>query len=186
MRKAILRVSALLCIFVMLSCGANTSKNDRENRNESGMILQEGVSSDGAKSMQSSKAENKFTFRGGDYTAVVHRYADAGLPRVKSEMGDVYTDNKIELTITRGGAPFFSKTFTKQDFVSVADAAFMKNSILEWMVYNRTSSQGILFAASICYPQTDLYLPISITIGADGKVSMHRDEQLEDIYAVED
>ncbi len=186
MRKAILVVSVLLSLCVVMGCGSNTSKNDLENRNESGMILQESISSDGAKTMQTSKTESKFTFRGAEYTAMVHRYPDAGLPRVKSEMGDLYTDNKIELVITRAGAPFFTKLFTKQDFASVADISFMKNSILEGMVYNRTSAQGILFAASICYPQTDLYLPISITIAADGKVSIRKDEQLEDIYSVED
>ena len=37
-------------------------------------------------------------------------------------------------------------------------------------------------AASICYPQTDLYVPISITISTDGKISMKKEELLEEVY----
>ena len=50
------------------------------------------------------------------------------------------------------------------------------------MVYNKTTPQGIVYAASVCYPQTDLYVPISITITADGKMTMAREELLEEIY----
>ena len=59
---------------------------------------------------------------------------------------------------------------------------FLAKSILEGMVYNKTTPQGIVYAASVCYPQTDLYVPISITITADGKMTMVREELLEEIY----
>lgn len=50
----------------------------------------------------------------------------------------------------------------------------MAKSILEGIVYDKTTPEGIVYAASICYPQTDLYVPISITISPDGKISMKK------------
>ena len=58
----------------------------------------------------------------------------------------------------------------------------MAKSILEGIVYDKTTPEGIVYAASICYPQTDLYVPISITISPDGKISMKKEELLEEVY----
>ncbi len=183
MRKTIYEICIVFSLLAMMSCGGGKSQSGTTNRNESGMLLQEGKSADGAKSLQTSKAENNFTFRDIAYTSIINRQPDESLPKVMSEMGELYTDNIIELTLLRGGNKFFNKTFTKQDFSSIIDNAFLRKSILEGMVFNKTTSAGFLFAASICYPQTDLYIPVSITITSDGKVSMKKDEQLEDIYS---
>ncbi|MDC7146957.1 DUF4738 domain-containing protein, partial [Bacteroides ovatus] len=40
----------------------------------------------------------------------------------------------------------------------------------------------IVYAASVCYPQTDLYMPLSITITADGKMSIQKVDILEEDY----
>ena len=84
--------------------------------------------------------------------------------------------------MTHGNEQIFNMTFTKRNFASIVGEDFLSKSILEGMVYNKTTPQGIVFAASVCYPQTDLYVPISITITADGKMTMVREELLEDIY----
>ena len=73
-----------------------------------------------------------------------------------------------------------NKTFTKNDFSSVVDAKFLSKSILEGIVYDKTTPQGIVYAASVCYPQTDLYMPLSITITADGKMSIQKVDMLEE------
>ena len=75
-----------------------------------------------------------------------------------------------------------NKTFTKNDFSSVVDANFLSKSILEGIVYDKTTPQGIVYAASVCYPQTDLYMPLSITITADGKMSIRKVDMLEEDY----
>ena len=183
MRIAIFGFCIVFGSLTMLSCGGGKSQSGTANRNESGMLLQEGKSADGAKSLQSSKAESNFTFRDVAYSSIISREPDETLPKVMSEMGDLYTDNKVELILLRAGNKIFNKTFTKQDFSSIIDNAFLRKSILEGMVFNKTTSAGFMFAASICYPQTDLYIPVSITITPDGKVSMKKDEQLEDIYS---
>ena len=62
----------------------------------------------------------------------------------------------------------------------------MKHAILEGLVYNKTTPQGIVYAVSISYPQTDLYAPLSLTVSADGKISMAKEEVLEDLYETEE
>lgn len=119
--------------------------------------------------MQTSKSETNFKFKGKDYHSFVSRTPDESLPHVTNEMGDTYVDNKIVLHLTRGNETVLNKTFTKNDFSSVVDAKFLSKSILEGIVYDKTTPQGIVYAASVCYPQTDLYMPLSITITADGK-----------------
>ena len=45
--------------------------------------------------------------------------------------------------------------------------------------------RGIIYAASICYPQSDLYVPLRLTVSADGKISMAKEELLEEVYGEE-
>ncbi len=113
---------------------------------------------------------------------MVLRTPDENLPHVVNEMGDTYVDNKIVLRLTRGSEKVFDKTFTKNDFSSVVDAKFLSNSVLEGIVYDKTTPQGIVYASSVCYPQTDLYMPLSITITADGKMSIQKVDMLEEAY----
>ena len=103
-----------------------------------------------------------------------------GLQRMQTSKSE--TDNKIVLHLTRGNETVLNKTFTKNDFSSVVDANFLSKSILEGIVYDKTTPQGIVYAASVCYPQTDLYMPLSITITADGKMSIQKVDILEEDY----
>ena len=72
---------------------------------------------------------------------MVSRAPDENLPHVANEMGDTYVDNKIVLRLTRGSEKVFDKTFTKNDFSSVVDAKFLSNSVLEGIVYDKTTPQ---------------------------------------------
>ena len=72
--------------------------------------------------------------------------------------------------------------FSKESFASLVDARFLKYAILEGLVYDKTTPQGIIYAASICYPQSDLYVPLRLTVSADGKISMAKEELLEEVY----
>ena len=136
------------------------------------MARQDSVDAHGLQGMHSAKAETDNKFKGRDYHSLVSRTPDESLPHVSNEMGDTYVDNKIVLRITRGSENVLNKTFTKNDFSSVVDAKFLSKSILEGIVYDKTTPEGIVYAASVCYPQTDLYVPLSITVTADGKMSI--------------
>lgn len=166
---------------VMLACGGKNT-NTGENYN---MVLQDSVDVHGIQRMQVSKAEVDIKFKGKEYRSYVSRTPDESLPHVTNELGDTYVDNKIVVRLTKGGASVFDKTFTKNDFSSVVEADFLSKSVLEGIVYDKVTSKGIVYAASVCYPQTDLYVPLSITITAEGKMSIEKVDMLEDDYSAE-
>ena len=127
-------------------------------------------------------SKTSFTYKGKEYQSSVVRRPDDSLPVVINEQGDKFVDNSITLRITSGGKSIVDKVFTKESFASLVDAKFMKHSILEGLVYDKTTPQGIVYAASVCYPQSDLYIPLSITVSADGKISLAKEELLEDLH----
>lgn len=144
--------------------------------------MQDSVGTRGLHSMQVSKAEVNIKFKGREYHSFISRMPDEELPLVKDEDGNLFVDNKIQLRLTCGNEEIFNMTFTKRDFASIVGEDFLSKSILEGMVFNKTTPQGIVYAASVCYPQTDLYVPLSITITADAKMKMAREELLEEVY----
>ena len=177
MRKLIYLLLLPLAV-VATACGGKKGTSN----NESTLATMDSVDAQGLQRMQTSKSEIDFKFKGKDYHSMVSRTPDENLPHVANEMGDTYVDNKIVLRLTRGSEKVFDKTFTKNDFSSVVDAKFLSNSVLEGIVYDKTTPQGIVYAASVCYPQTDLYMPLSITITADGKMSIQKVDMLEEEY----
>ena len=166
---------------VVVACGGKKGVSDKE----SVLATMDSVDAHGLQRMQTSKSEADFKFKGKDYHSIVSRTPDESLPHIKNEMGDTYVDNKIVLRITRGGENVLNKTFTKNDFSSVVDANFLSKSVLEGIVYDKTTPEGIVYAASVCYPQTDLYVPLSITVSADGKMSIKKVDMLEEDYPEE-
>ena len=58
-----------------------------------------------------------------------------------------------------------------------SDANFLSKSILEGIVYEKTTPQGIVYAASVCYPQTDLYMPLSITTVSYTHLDVYKRQQ---------
>lgn len=172
----------LPAVVLMMACSGNknTAKTD-----DTRILLNDSVDSHGVQRMQASKAEQDITFKGKEYHSYVQRTPNDSLPRVKNDMGDVFVDNTITLRLTRGNEKVFSRTFTKHSFSSLVSAEFMKRAILEGMVFDKTNSQGFVYAVSVSYPQTDLYIPISVTIAPDGNMSMVKEELMEDIYSEE-
>lgn len=177
--KKLLFLLFLPAVLTIVSCsGKGENKKD-----DSMVIMQVSTDAHGLQRMQVSKSETDIKYKGKEYHSYISRTPNDSLLHVTSEMGDVYVDNQIVLRLMRGNERVFSKTFTKNSFASVVEADFLKKSVLEGVVYNKTVPEGIMFAASVCYPQTDLYMPISILITPDGKMTMRKDELLEDIYS---
>lgn len=172
----------LLGLTTMVAC---TGNKDTTKHDETRIVLKDSVDSQGVQRMQPSKMEQTITFKGKDYQSFVNRVPGDSLARVKNDMGDVFVDNTITLRLTRGNEKVFNKTFTKHNFSSLIGADFMKHAILEGMVFDKTTSQGFVYAVSVSYPQTDLYIPISVTITPDGKMSMVKEELMEEIYEVD-
>lgn len=181
-------MKSIFYIFIALAIlSACSSGNKETEKKDDTRVLMENVTDEqGVQRMQVSKAEQTVNFKGQDYHVSLVRTPDNELPMVKSEVGDMFVDNKITLQITHAGKQLFNRTFTKHDFASIAGNDFLKKSILEGMVFDKTTSEGLLFAVSISYPQTDLFFPISVTITPSGKMSMKREEIMEEFFYEEE
>lgn len=171
----------LLCVPMMVAIVACSGKNGAA-QSDAQVLMQDSTDAHGLQRMQVSRSETDIQFKGKEYHCLISRTPDDSLPNVVSETGDTYVDNRIVFHLNRGNERVFSKTFTKSSFASLVDDRFLTKSILEGIVYNKNVPEGMVFAASVCYPQTDLYVPISITISSDGKMTMKKEELLEEVY----
>lgn len=167
-----------ICIAMWLLSACSSQK--KEDGADIQVLMKDSVDTSGLQRMQMSDIKTTFTYKGKDYQSNVVRRPDDSLPVVINEQGEKFVDNRITLRITAGGKSVVEKVFTKESFASLVDARFLKHSILEGLVYDKTTPQGIVYAASICYPQTDLYIPLSLTVTPDGKISMAKEELLEE------
>lgn len=138
----------------------------------------------GVQRMQVSRINQEIVCNGKKYRLFIDRSPSDSLKKVKSDAG-IFVDNRIILKITReNGAVLVSKTFTKQNFASLIPDRYLVHSILEGMVFDdeKTSdSKNIVLAASVSIPMTDLYIPFSMTIASDGKMTMQVDEDMGDL-----
>ena len=105
---------------------------------------------------------------------------------VEDETGQKFVDNRISLRVLRGdGSVFFSRSFTKAAFDNYLDDDYRKTGITEGLVFDKIDGNLLVFAASVCHPQTDEYIPLVITISNLGDVGIKRDEDL-DTYGSEE
>lgn len=171
----------LLAVCMSFFCTACTSDKSRQaDKNDDLRVLMKSESEQRApERMPLSDVTTRFQFHGKSYEAQVVRTADETLPTVKDEQGNEYVDNRISLRITSQGRTRVERTFTKQSFSAVVNEAFMQHAILEGLVYDTVTSQGMVFAASVSYPQSDLYIPIRLILTVDGKVSMQTENLLD-------
>ena len=173
--KKLIYLLGLAMLMAVAACSGSAEKKKSDIR----VLMQDSTDAHGVQRMTARKSEVDIKYKGKEYHSFISRTPNDSLPRVVSQMGNTYVDNQIVLRLTRGNERVFSRTFTKKQFESLIGDDFMAKSILEGIVYDKTTPEGIVYAASICYPQTDLYVPISITISPDGKISMKKEELLK-------
>ena len=183
MKREIGFIFTILLLFSAMSCSDKKTTQD----NTATAFQIDSVDVHGIQRMQVSKSEQKVKMNGKDYVVRISRVPADSLPLVKNEQGDIYVDNKITLNITRDkGERVFNKVFTKQSFADLVGTGFLSKSILEGMVFDKVASAGFVFAASVSFPQTDLYVPISVVISPSGNISLSKDELMDDTYIGEE
>ncbi len=119
---------------------------------------------------------------GAVYHVNVSRQADPSLPLADDGTGNKYYDNKIKLSVVRKDqSVFYSKTFTKADFVNYVDEAYRKNSALLGVVFDKVEGNNLIFAVSIGSPDqmSDEYVPLVLKISNHGAVSIRKDSLLD-------
>lgn len=117
---------------------------------------------------------------GRTYRLSINRQPSDSLPMVKDEIGQEFVDNCITLKVSRQDSTvFYNRTFTKRDFDKYLDNDYRATGILEGIVFNKADRDWLEFAASVCHPQTDEYIPLIIRLSRMGELSIKRDTQLD-------
>ena len=117
---------------------------------------------------------------GKTYKVEINRAPSDSLPMVKDETGQKFVDNRISLVVRRSdGSVAIQKSFTKATFEGYIDAGYRKAGILEGLVFDEVDDQQLKFAASVCLPQTDEYIPLNVQIDNFGNVRIARDSQMD-------
>ena len=130
--------------------------------------------------MQDYKDVKDIQWLGKQYQIEVTRTADDSLKLVKDETGQQFVDNRITLRVIRtDGSIFCTKTFTKSAFDGCLDDDYRKTGILEGFVFDKAEGNQLFFAASVCHPQTDEYIPMVVTVSNFGDVGIAKDQQME-------
>jgi len=115
-----------------------------------------------------------------DYTVDIRRVADDSLTMVKDEIGQKFVDNRITVNIIRSdGSVFFHRIFTKSSFDAYLDEDYRTTGILEGIVFDKVDGDNVIFAGSVCHPQTDEYIPLILTVSRMGDVSIKRDTDMD-------
>lgn len=130
--------------------------------------------------MQDYKDVKDVQWLGKQYQVEVTRTASDSLAMVKDETGQQFVDNRIILRVIRqDGTVFCTKTFTKSAFNACLDDDYRKTGILEGFVFDKAEGNQLFFAASVCHPQTDEYIPMVVTLSNFAEVGISKDQQME-------
>ena len=130
--------------------------------------------------MQDYKDVKDVQWLGKQYQVEVTRTASDSLAMVKDETGQQFVDNRIVLRVIRqDGTVFCTKTFTKSAFSACLNDDYRKTGILEGFVFDKAEGNHLFFAASVCHPQTDEYIPMVVTLSNFAEVGISKDQQME-------
>ena len=130
--------------------------------------------------MQDYKDIKNVQWLGKQYQIEVSRTASDSLAMVKDETGQQFVDNRIVLRVIRqDGSVFCTKTFTKSAFSACLNDDYRKTGILEGFVFDKAEGNHLFFAASVCHPQTDEYIPMVVTLSNFAEVGISKDQQME-------
>lgn len=158
----------------LMACGEKKKSND---------IITERVEvpkPQGPVRLQSYSDSRDVSWIGRTYHLDINRQPSDSLPMVKDEAGQQFVDNCITLVVSRqDGSQFYNHRFTKKDFDRYLDEDYRKTGILEGLVFDKADGDWLEFAASVCHPQTDEYIPLVVRLSRMGELSVRRDTQLD-------
>ena len=172
--KKIQLLTALLIAVLAISCG---------KKKESQNIIVPTIEKEKPKApirMQPYDQKQDVEWLTKGYQVIINRQADDSLRMVQDETGQKFVDNRITLRILRSdGSTFFNRSFTKAAFENYLDDDYRRTGILEGFVYDKVEGAQMVFAASVCHPQTDEYIPLVVTVSSQGEVGIRRDTEMD-------
>ncbi|MBQ8674000.1 MAG: DUF4738 domain-containing protein [Bacteroides sp.] len=177
MKRLILCLAGGL-LLLLAACGS------RQGKEESGIrvLMLDGEKTRPPQQMEPVSASDEIAFKGKTWHSILTRRPNNDLPLVKNEQGELFVDNEVTLQLLSGGKALVEKTFTKNYFAPWVSVDFLKHAILEGFIFDKVTPQAIHYAVTLCYPQSDLYVPLSVAIAADGKITVEKQEMMEEPY----
>ena len=172
--KKIQLLVVLLMVALMMSCGKKKENKD---------IIVPTVEVEKPKApirMQPYDQQQQVKWLEKNYQVIINRMADDSLRMVQDETGQQFVDNRITLRVVRAdGSVFFRQVFTKGSFDAQLDDDYRQTGILEGLVFDKVDGHNLVFAGSVCHPQTDEYIPLVVTVSNFGAVTIKRDDQMD-------
>mgnify|MGYP002623553378 CR=1 FL=1 len=171
MNKQISLFLLLFALAILSSCGSKDTKKDAWVMPEHEVVTRQ---------MPELSLTDSITVGTRQYTYSILRTPSDSLQKVRDDMGDLYLDNTIRLTLHRNGALYFDKTFTKETFSHNIDEEFYANAILDGIRFLRAEpGQGLIFSFAVSYPDSDMSVPFLMTIADSGSFTFVKDENLD-------
>lgn len=174
MKKLFFMTAAILAAATFTGCKEKPATGD--------IITQKVVKKKpgGPVAMQQYTDKRDINWAGSRMTCEIKRSPDRSLPMVKDDNGRQHIDNRITLTIRRAdGSVFLSKEFTKTTFDGYLSDDYRKRGTLEGLVFDHIDGPDLRFAASVSFPETDEYIPLTIVITPQGAMSIAVDNNLD-------
>lgn len=174
MKNSVL-VAVVLGTLVLVGCGGKKSETK-----DIIVTTTEAPKPKGPVKMQSYRQTKDLMWLDKSYQVVIDRTPDDSLRMAVDETGQKYVDNHVSLRVIRAdGSVFFSRSFTKSTFDAYLDGDYREGGILEGFVFDKVDGARLVFASSVCLPQTDEYIPLVVTVSSQGEVAIRRDSQLD-------
>ena len=180
------QIGVIVALAFVFLTGCKSEKKDAQEQAKQIFQIESVDQKTGVQRMQVSRIHQDITCKGKTFKLSVERTPNEELPQVKSDMG-VFVDNQIKVRITReNGTSLLERTFTKKDFAAHLSEKYLKASVLEGLVFDdvrTTEKKEITLAASVSYPMTDLYVPFTLVVTQDGKLSISKDESMGEMVS---
>lgn len=171
-----------ICFYATLTVVVLAFTACSEKKKSTDIITQrvEKVTPQAPERMQEYNDTRDVAWIGKQYKVMVHRQPADSLPMVKDETGQKFVDNIISVRVLRAdGSQFYSRSFTKSDFMKYLDEDYSKTGILEGLVFDKADGDWLEFAASVCHPHTDEYIPLVVKLSRMGELTIQRDTQMD-------
>lgn len=147
MKKVIYVACSLLFVAGIAACGGQKEGETAQTHSETA----QNEVSDEPYADSSLESSSTAQLGGHTYVVKVNRVSDKQLPVVEDELGKKFYDNRVDVTVTRDGQEFFSRSYTKEAFADFLSAAESRGTVLLGMAYDseKSDSRAICLGAQI-------------------------------------
>lgn len=168
-----MRRIALISLLALVTLTVTSCKEDKQPADIVAKIPVQPKKTSGPQKREASHWSQVVSWHGGKYTVRIDRVPDSTL--IADASGQKFYDNRATLQIVRAdGSIFVDRTFRKRDFLKAAKGQYATDGAFLGMVFDCVRDGLLVFGASIGdpNPDSDEFVPLSITVDAMGNVNI--------------